>query len=90
MGNGIRQNSITVSREEVQRRGGLVILPLKEYHKLRERAVPTYYLTGKEAKELDKLVTRGLEEYEKGETIEASSVREALKIYGGRQKRKKS
>lgn len=90
MSNGIRNNVITISRGEVQRKGGVVILPLKEYHKLRAQAVPTYHLVGREAKELDKLVMRGLEEYEKGETIEASSVREALKIYGGRQKRKKS
>jgi len=32
---------------------------LKEYQKLCERAVPTYYLKGKEAKKLDKLVEEG-------------------------------
>ena len=74
MGNGTRQNSITVSREEVQRRGGLVILPLKEYHKLRERAVPTYYLTGKEAEALDKLVEEGLREYRQGKTKKIRSL----------------
>ena len=41
-----------------------------------------YYLTGKKAKDLDKLVEDGLKEYEKGETISASSMGEALEIYG--------
>jgi len=47
-------------------KGGVVILPLKEYQKLYKRAVPTYYLSGKEAKELDKLVEEGLREYREG------------------------
>lgn len=88
MANGTRQNLITVSRGEVQRRGGLVILPLKEYHKLRERAVPTYYLSGKEAEELDALVREGLREYRAGKTIAAPSLAEALKIYDGKRRKK--
>lgn len=90
MSNHVKQDSITISRGEIQRRGGLVILPLKEYHRLRERAVPTYYLQGKEAEELDDLVEKGLEEYKRGKTIAASSLREAMAIYGGKRKTKKS
>jgi len=82
------KNSITISKRAVRREGGMVILPLKEYQELRERAVPTYYLRGKEAEELDKLVEEGLKEYERGETIEAPSLREALKIYEQRKDKK--
>ncbi len=58
--------SINISREKIKNEGGMVILPLREYKKLCERAVPAYYLKGKEAKELDKLVEEGLREYRAG------------------------
>ncbi len=70
------KNSITISREAVRKRGGMVILPLKEYEKLCERAVPAYYLKGKAARELDKLVNEGLREYEKGKCKEIKSLAE--------------
>jgi hypothetical protein len=82
------KNSIIISKEEIQKKGGIVILSLREYRKLCERAVPTYYLKGKEAEELDKLVEEGLREYKEGRTISASSLKEALKIYGKRKKNK--
>ncbi len=44
----------------------MVILPLREYKKLCERVVPAYYLEGKEAKKLDKLVEEGLKEFRAG------------------------
>lgn len=68
------QNSITISREAVQKRGGVVILSLEEYRKLHESAVPTFYLKGKEAKELDKLVEEGLKEHEKGKCKKIKSL----------------
>ena len=60
------KNLIIISKEEIQKKGGIVILSLREYRKLCERAVPTYYLKGKEAEKLDKLVEEGLREYRKG------------------------
>jgi len=66
MANQIIKDSISVSKRTIRQKGGVVILPLKEYEKLRKRAVPTYYLKGKEAKELDKLVEDGLKEYKEG------------------------
>jgi hypothetical protein len=65
MARGVK-NSIIISKEEIKKKGGIVILSLREYRKLCERAVPTYYLKGKEAEELDKLVEEGLREYRKG------------------------
>lgn len=82
------KNSITISKEIIQKKGGIVILPLKEYKKLSERAVPTYYLTGKEAEALDKLVEEGLRDHEMGRTISASSLKEALKAHGRRKNKK--
>lgn len=75
------QSAIAVSRARVVKKKGVVILDLEEYEKLRARSVPTYYLTGKAAERLDKVAEEGLREYERGETIEADSLDEALKIY---------
>jgi len=72
----ISNNSITFSRKTVQKKGGIVVLALEEYQKLYERAVPTYYLKGKEAKKLDKIVEQGLKEYEKGKCKEIKSLAE--------------
>ncbi len=58
--------SINISREKIKNEGGMVILPLREYKKLCERVVPAYYLEGKEAKKLDKLVEEGLKEFRAG------------------------
>ena len=79
--------TVTIDREKIEKQGGVVILSLKEYQELCERAVPTYYLKGKRAEELDSLVEEGLKEYERGETIEAESIKEALKVYERRQRR---
>jgi len=74
MANRNRENSITISRKTVQKKGGIVILPLREYRKLCERAVPTYYLKGKEAEELDKLVKEGLRDHNLGKTRKIKSL----------------
>ena len=66
MANNVIKNSIKVSKETIRKEGGMVILPLREYEELKERSIPTYYLKGKEAEELDKLVEEGLEDYKKG------------------------
>ena len=89
MPNQAIKNSITISRKTVQKYGGVVVLPLEEYRNRQERAVPTYQLYGKEAEELDKLVEEGLRDYEEGKTIEAPSLREALKIYDRRKTKKR-
>lgn len=66
MTNRTTNNSIVVSKRTIRREGGVVILPLREYKELCERAIPTYYLKGKEAEKLDKLVEEGLRDYRKG------------------------
>jgi hypothetical protein len=90
MAKGVNKNSIIISKKDIQKEGGVVILSLREYKKLCERAVPTYYLKGKEAEKLDKLVKEGLKEYKEGRTISAPSLKEALKIYESRKKNKKN
>jgi len=59
---------ITVSKNEVEKQKGVVILPLKQYRELIRGAAPTYYLTGKEALKLDRLVGGGLKEFKAGKT----------------------
>ncbi len=52
----------------------MVVLGLKKYKKLEERAVPNYYLTGKKAEELDNLVEEGLKEHKAGRTRRIKSL----------------
>lgn len=75
-------NGVTISNRKLHSTGGVVVLPVAEYRRLVERDnIPEYYLTGKAATDLDKLVAEGLKEHKEGKTIKASSVTEALKIY---------
>jgi hypothetical protein len=69
-------NTITISRGKIEKQKGIVILPLKEYEKLCQQAVPTYYLKGKEAEELDRLVDEGLKEYHRGKCKSIKSLAE--------------
>lgn len=61
-------STITLSKKTVQKQKGVVVLPIREYERLVKAAVPTYYLTGKAAKRLDKLVEDGLRDYREGKT----------------------
>lgn len=60
--------AISIQKSKIDRAGGVVILPLKEYQRLQESAVPTYYLKGKAAIDLDRLVDRGLAAHRNGKT----------------------
>lgn len=70
----------TLLKKAVSKDEGVVVLSLKEYDRLLATHVPNYYLTGKAATDLDKLVEEGLREYAEGKTIHASSISEALAI----------
>jgi len=67
-------SQIAVQKSKIEKQKGVVILPIKEYQKLLEQRVPTYYLTGKAAKDLDKLVEEGLREYKSGRTRKIKSL----------------
>ena len=73
--------AITISKAEVKEKDGVVILPLKEYRRLLARGVPEVYLTGKAARDLDKLVAQGLREHREGKTVKAPSISSALRQY---------
>ena len=60
--------TVTLTKAKIEKEKGVVILPIREYQRLLERAVPEYYLKGKVAKKLDKLVEEGLKEYRAGKT----------------------
>lgn len=79
-------NTIAISRKKIREEGGVVVLSLKEYRRLSEQTVPTYYLKGKAADKLDRLVERGLKEYRGGKAISARSLGEAMKIYAKKNK----
>ena len=65
---------IALSIKTVRQQGGLVVLPVAEYQKLLARAVPTYYLTGQAAKQLDRRVAAALKEYRAGKTKKIKSL----------------
>ena len=62
------KEAIEISPKLVERRGGIVVLSLREYQRLLARVVPTYYLKGNAATRLDRLVASGLREHRKGKT----------------------
>jgi len=66
--------TITIPKTKIKKEGGIVILSLKEYQKLCQRAVPTFYLKGKKAEELDKLVEEGLRDHNLGKTRKIKSL----------------
>jgi hypothetical protein len=75
MVNRISKNSITISRKAVQKKGGIVVLPLKEYKRfLREELEKEY---------IDRIVAEGLEDEKKGKTesLESFLKREYLTFY---------
>ena len=61
-------NHITIPKQKIEKQKGVVILPLKEYLGLMKRAMPAYYLVGRKAQELDRLVRDGLKELKTGKT----------------------
>lgn len=79
-------STITLSQKQIQKNKGVVVLPIEEYRRLAKRAVPEYFLTGKQAKALDILVEEGLRDYHAHKTIKASSLRDALRTYGKHRK----
>ena len=46
-------------------KGGVVVLPIKEYERLKEQAIPTY-ISQERKLSLDKLVAQGLKDYKAG------------------------
>ena len=65
---------ITIQKDRVEKQKGVVILPIKEYQNLLRKAVPTFYLRGKAADELDVLVKEGLREHRAGRTRKIGSL----------------
>lgn len=67
-------NLITISKRSVQKKGGMVVLPVEEYNRLRERIVPIYYLKDEQAQELDRQVNQGLKDYITGKCKKINSL----------------
>ena len=60
-------NTITIPKKLIQN-DDLVVIPRKEYERMKTQMIPTFYLKGRSAKNLDKRVGEGLREYNKGKT----------------------
>ncbi|HHT9105425.1 MAG TPA: hypothetical protein ACFYD7_06090 [Candidatus Wujingus californicus] len=68
------KKEISISQSIVNKEGGIVILSLREYQKLCAKTVPTYYLEGIEAEEIDSLVKEGVRAYRKGKSKKIRSL----------------
>lgn len=69
----------TLLKKATAKDKGVVVLSIEEYNRLRAAAVPEYYLTGKAARDLDRLVAEGRRDYAAGRTIRASSISAAMR-----------
>jgi len=52
----------------------MVVLPIEEYKKLLLRAVPTFYLSGKAAERIDRLVKDGFTDLKRGKVKRIKSL----------------
>lgn len=66
--------TIQLNQKQITENGGVVVLTLEEYHRLKERAVPTFYLKGMEARMHDDGVVRALREHAGGKTKKIRSM----------------
>ena len=69
----------------IAKMGELVVLPRKEFEKMRAQIVPSFFLKGKGAKRLDKRASEGLREYHKRKTelLESFLKKEYGHLYKG-------
>jgi len=74
MANQTSKNSITISRETVQKRGGMVILPLEEYERMKED------LEMIRSKKLPKEIERARREAKERKTMRLEEVEKKLKM----------
>lgn len=57
--------TITIPKNLIKN-NDLVIIPRKEYESMKARMFPVFYLKGKKAEKLDRLVKKGLRDYREG------------------------
>lgn len=62
----ITKKTINIPSRLIQKTGGMVILPIKEYERLCVRSIENFQLKGKQAKLLDNLIMDGMAEYKAG------------------------
>ncbi|PIY89583.1 MAG: hypothetical protein COY73_00510 [Candidatus Nealsonbacteria bacterium CG_4_10_14_0_8_um_filter_37_14] len=74
MANQTSKNSIAISRETVQKRGGMVILPLEEYERMKED------LEMIRSKKLPKEIERARREAKERKTMRLEEVEKKLKM----------
>lgn len=63
------KKELNISKNTIQRTGGIVILTLAEYEELKRKIIPPFNLKGINAVKLDKLVKEGLKEYRAGRSM---------------------
>jgi hypothetical protein len=65
---------INISKKRIVEKDGMVIMPVEEYNRLFMASIPTYQLTGKAAKALDKEHDRAWANYRAGKTRKIKSL----------------
>lgn len=70
----IQSHAGTIKLPQVTSKEGFVILAMSEYRELQMNSVPTYYLKGKAATALDRLVKSSLRDHKAGKTTRINSL----------------
>lgn len=65
--------SITIPKSIIKEED-FVVVPRKEYERMKTSMVPTFYLKGKTAKDLDDRVTKALKEHRGRKTVRINSI----------------
>ncbi|OGZ00012.1 MAG: hypothetical protein A2945_00660 [Candidatus Liptonbacteria bacterium RIFCSPLOWO2_01_FULL_52_25] len=67
-------SGVTIQKSKIRAEKGMVVLPIEEYKKLLLRAVPTFYLSGKAAERIDRLVKDGFTDLKRGKVKRIKSL----------------
>jgi hypothetical protein len=69
--------SITIPQSIIKEED-FVVVPRKEYERMRTSMVPTFYLKGKAARDLDNRVTEALKEHRGRKTVRINSLADLM------------
>ncbi len=69
--------AVTISKEIIKN-DDVVVMPRREYERMKASMVPTQFLKGKAAVRLDKRVARSLEEHRRGLTKRIRSLADLM------------
>ena len=73
----IKHNTITIPSSRAKK-GDLVVISRKEYEEMKSNTIPSIYLSGKKASELDKRVSKAVSDHKAGKTKKINSLADVV------------